>query len=1232
MIWLRRSVGLVLVLCAVLVCSGTAWGALVERPGWELWATSDPTNFLPGGVDAVQEVVAEPAAGSFKLSFEEHETAAIPFGAASSVVQAALEALPGIGAGNVAVTEGPGHPGVYVVTFVGALGNMKIAELGASGASVSEKTEGESSGTLAIDVFNIGAGSSNGTITVTDTLPPGIHAKEAGDLLRTSDSGGPEHYGVDPMILRGVWDCSGNGPGPAPGVAGASVVTCTNDPVGLNVFAGGGGMPTMQRNALLANPQPMVGISVEASGEASGLTNHVSISGGGALTPAATSDPVTVSSAPAHGGLVSGDAWFSNSDGTIDTQAGSHPYTATFVYSPATALNANKEGYWAGGEVRSLETRVPPGLIGDLRNMPQCSQSELITEECPPSSLVGEVALSTFELPLEHRVFNVAPAPGEPAELGLSIADVVVPIRFSVRSGGDYAVIAHIDDIPQRETLQTVLTLWGVPQEASHNRWRGEQGGCTQEEIEKPVFGNSIDYCARPQRPVVQPFLTLPTSCEPPSLERQGFAFRELSGWQEPNATSESSFVSHDSQGAPAGFTGCEELAFEPSISTSVDTSRADSPAGLTAEVKPSLGGLEEPQGLASADIQNTTVTLPEGLAINPGQAAGLTACGLGEDALTTSVEKERGEENDGAPSCPASSRVGSVVVKSPLIEGAVEKQLEGSVYVLQSNPPEVRLLLAASADGVNVKLVGTVHLNEQTGRLETRFEGTPQLPFSDFRLTFDGGARAALVTPAQCGVYATDAVFTPWSAPFAPDFPTSASFALVEGAGGAPCPSGALPFAPVLTAGSVSAQAGGYTPLTVLLARGDGQQRIESMQVKAPAGLLGMLSHVALCPEPQAAQGACPASSQIGHAVVTAGPGSNPLTLPQPGGPEIPIYLTGPYAGAPFGLSIVTPAVAGPFNLGTIVTRARIQVDPVTSQVTITTDPLPQIVKGVPTDLRSIYAVVDRPGFIFNPTGCEPTGFTGTATAAGGAATATLASRFQVGGCRGLDFAPSFKVATQAKTSKRDGAGLQVSVAYPPAPQSASQAEGQANIHSVAVTLPKQLPSRLTTIQQACPEAVFAANPASCPAGSNIGTATARTPVLANPVSGPAYLVSHGGAAFPDLVIILQGEGVTVRLTGSVDIKHGVTNSTFANVPDVPISSFVLSLPEGPHSALAAVLPAKAKGSTCGQTLTMPTTITGQNGTQLEQTTKITPTGCARAKPRKKHRSKHAKAGSRHR
>jgi hypothetical protein len=353
----------------------------------------------------------------------------------------------------------------------------------------------------------------------------------------------------------------------------------------------------------------------------------------------------------------------------------------------------------------------------------------------------------------------------------------------------------------------------------------------------------------------------------------------------------------------------------------------------------------------------------------------------------------------------------------------------------------------------------------------------------------------------------------------------------------------------------------------------------------------------------------------------VTAGSGPYPLTIPQPGYPEIAVYLTGPYHGAPFGLAIVTPVIAGPFNLVTIVTRARIEVDPHTAQVTVATDPLPQIVKGVPTDLRSIEAVIDRPNFLFNPTNCAPMQITGSVTSAEGASS-SISARFQVGGCRELAFKPSFKVSTQAMTSKRNGASLDVKVAYPKG--------AQANIHSVAVTLPKQLPSRLTTIQQACPEATFAANPASCPAGSAIGTATASTPVLANPVTGPAYLVSHGGAAFPDLVLILQGEGVELELIGSINIRNQVTSSAFDSVPDAPISSFELKLPEGPHSGLAAVLPAKAKGSLCGTRLEMPTTITGQNGAQIKQNTKIQVTGCGKAKKKPKAKKRTQKGHGR--
>jgi hypothetical protein len=329
-------------------------------------------------------------------------------------------------------------------------------------------------------------------------------------------------------------------------------------------------------------------------------------------------------------------------------------------------------------------------------------------------------------------------------------------------------------------------------------------------------------------------------------------------------------------------------------------------------------------------------------------------------------------------------------------------------------------------------------------------------------------------------------------------------------------------------------------------------------------------------------------------------------------------VFITGPYHGAPFGLSIAVPAKAGPFDIGSgpcdcVVVRAKISVDPHTAQILVDTDPLPTILQGIPLQVKHVNVTIDRPGFMFNPTSCEHLNATDTLTGGSGG-TSTASVPFQVTNCASLPFKPTFKVSTQANTSKKNGASLDVKV---------TSGHGQANIGKVAVTLPKALPSRLTTIQQACPEATFNQNPASCPAGSNIGTVTATTPVLTSPFTGPAYLVSHGGAAFPDLVIILQGEGVTLDLVGSINIKKNITSSTFASVPDAPINTFELKLPEGPHSALAAVLPAKAKGNLCGTSLVMPTTLTGQNGAQIKQNTKIAVTGCTKANTRRAHGKK---------
>jgi hypothetical protein len=390
-----------------------------------------------------------------------------------------------------------------------------------------------------------------------------------------------------------------------------------------------------------------------------------------------------------------------------------------------------------------------------------------------------------------------------------------------------------------------------------------------------------------------------------------------------------------------------------------------------------------------------------------------------------------------------------------------------------------------------------------------------------------------------------------------------------------------------------------------------------------------------------EAGVGACGSASQVGTLTTGAGPGTNPYYV------NGKVYLTGPYKGAPFGLSIVNPVIAGPFDLGTVVVRAAIYIDPYTAQVTVTTDPLPQMIDGVPTDIRTINAVIDRPGFTFNPTNCSPMAVTGTVTGVEGA-TAAVSSRFQVGGCAGLAFKPKFTASTGGKTSNANGASLHVKLVPPhEGPQvttpgnasgtgtgtsgSASGSSAQteeSNIARVKVDLPKQLPSRLTTLQKACTAVVFDANPAACPAASVVASAKAITPILPVPLEGPAYFVSHGNEAFPQLILVLQGYGITIDLVGDTFIsKAGITSSTFAHVPDAPVSSFELTLPQGKFSALTA----NANLCTVKGGLKMPTEFVAQNGAVIHQSTPIAVSGCPKAhkakkKPKKKSK-KHSKS-----
>lgn len=887
-----------------------------------------------------------------------------------------------------------------------------------------------------------------------------------------------------------------------------------------------------------------------------------------------------VSSAPSDAGAFYPGFGFSPGSFAITlstTQAGAHPDLVTniaFNSMPNPDTGAIVGPLLPVGNPKDIEVALPSGLVGNPVTIPECQSTQLTSNRCPIDSQVGLVNLDLGGAPFgtTYPVYNMVPQPGEPAEFGIFIISAPALISVHIRSNSDYGVTSSVTNITEiLPLIGSRLTLWGIPADPSHDTER---------------YVQATEHFGAPSSAPRVAFLTNPTDC------KAGLLTAELSAdsWQEPGI-----FAGPDAASLGA-MSGCDSLTFKPAIEVHTDNSQGGSPAGYTVHLK--VPQDDDSAGLATPTLRDASVALPMGTALSPPVADGLQAC----------TNENFGLRSPQAAGCPSASQIGTVLVRTP----ALSSPLEGKLFVGQ---PEcepcgssdagsgklVRLFLEAEGSGVSVKLEGHGSIGQGTGTLTTTFKDNPQLPFEDLTITLKGGPRAPLANPITCGPATTMADLTPWSSPFTPDATPSSSFE-VTGCGPAQ-------FHPTLSAGTINNQAAGFSPFKLTLTRADQDQNIQQLTVRTPPGLLGMLSKVQLCEEPQAARGTCPEASKIGHVTVGAGSGSNPLYVPQAGKAQDPVYLTGPYNGAPFGLQIVLPAEAGPFNLGTVKVRSTINVDPHTGQITITSDSLPTNLDGIPLHVRAVNVTIDREEFMFNPTNCEPLSVDGTAASNEGMG-ARLSAHFQAANCATLPFHPSFKASTQSSASRANGASLDVRVGYP--------AGVQANIRSVKVSLPKQLPSRLTTLQQACPEATFAANPAACPAASVVGAATASTPVLNVPLTGPAYIVSHGGAAFPDLVLVLQGQGVTLDLVGGTGIHNGITTSTFASVPDAPVSSFEVKLPAGPHSALTGNLPAKNKGSFCSTKLTMPTTIVGQNGARVTQSTKIAVIGCPKAKKAK--------------
>jgi hypothetical protein len=871
-------------------------------------------------------------------------------------------------------------------------------------------------------------------------------------------------------------------------------------------------------------------------------------------------------------------------DGSAVTQAGSHPYDAT------TTLSINRTFDAAGhpipeGVAKDLQVDLPPGLIGDPNAVPACTQQEFIEFTCPNDTAVGYIGVRTTTD--GHTQFswsavaNLDPPPGVPAEFGFTYNAVPVRLDASVRTGGDYGLTVTVSDINEaQDLLSSVVTFWGVPADPGHDPLRGS---CLDPNGDTP---RGIGDC--PSGQPLRPLLTLPTSCTGPVTTTV-----RADPWENPGVFATASFLSHDNQGHPVGGTGCDRLDFTPSISVSADTTAADAPAGLHVDLHQPLAGLRDVNGLAEANLKQAVVTLPAGFSVNPAAADGLQGCSSAQIDI----------HGAGAATCPEASKVGSVEIDTPLLDHPIK----GSVYLAAQNDNPTNSVLgiyiavADAKSGVVVKLAGKVHADPATGQLTATFDDNPQLPFTDFKLDFFGGPRASLATPESCGTFSTLTALTPWSG--TPAKTPSDSLAI-----NANCAGG---FAPSFAAGATNPSAGRATGFTLQLARADGQEHIRTVTTTLPGGLLASVGSVPLCSDADASAGTCPAGSQVGSTDSAAGPGSAPFHLPGK------VFLTGPYKGGPYGLSIVVPAVAGPFNLGTVVVRAAIAVDPIDAHVTVVSDDVPKILDvkgddgdtdGFPVRIRSIGVDIDRSGFMLNPTSCDPMSITGSIGSWEGS-TATVSSRFQVGGCQALGLSPKLAISLTGKGQTTDDK-------HPGVHATVSQTAGQSNLKKVVVSLPLSLALDPDNAQALCEFADGSKIDPTCPKGSIVGKAVARTPILDQPLTGPVYFVKNirkdpkSGReirTLPKLVIPLTGEnGIRLNLVGTSNVVDNRLVTTFDNIPDAPVSDFTLDI-DGGKSGILVV----SGTDICKSTQIADQQINGQNGKTADGDVYLQTTAC---------------------
>jgi hypothetical protein len=887
-------------------------------------------------------------------------------------------------------------------------------------------------------------------------------------------------------------------------------------------------------------------------------------------------------------GIEAFDGQFADRHGSVFTQAGGHPHEA---YAQVVIKNhpdptPGFEGLpTPNGQPKEIQMEVPAGFVGNATAATKCTAAELqaaVFPSCPIDSIVGDAEIyfngvGPVRNPVHVPVFNMVPPVGIATRLGFRVLNV--PIVLDARVKEDGRIVIGPRNTPQAVRLwRAGVSIWGVPADPAHDKNR-----CEFYDQETPNFDCNpakSDQLERPNKAGISPvaFLTMPTSCTPPGVGIE--AKLRTDSWFDPGVFHEASFRSHqppnypEPPGPEVGTSGCESVHFTPKLDVQPTTFSAESPTGLQVRLDVPTEGLVNPEGVAQSHMKEAKVTLPEGVTINPSQAEGLDVCEISDLARETPFS------NPGE-GCPSTSKLGTVQVDSPLLGHPVA----GTIYLAKQNDPStpgqentldaliaIYIVLKDKESGIDIPLAGKVEGSESTGRLTTTFKDLPQLGFSTFQLRFREGARSPLVTPPTCGTHTTEIEFTPWSDPGNPQKTTS-SFEIKTGVKGGPCPTAGLPpFQPTFQAGTIDNAAGSFSPVVMRITREDGEQEMTKFSAVLPKGVTGKLAGITNCSDAAIALAAtktgrqeiaspsCPASSHVGNIQVGAGTGSA-LTFVSG-----KVYMAGPWEGAPLSVAVITPAVAGPFDIGTVVVREALTVNPRTAEVRVDgekSDPIPHILEGIPLKLRELRILADRPNFIINPTSCEPSA---TNAFLWGShfellspfddVAVPLTSRFQAADCAALGFKPKLDLKLSGATSR--GGFPKFTAVLKPRP-------GDANVRFTQVALPKSTFLEQGHFQTICTRVQFAAD--ACPGGSVYGHVRAFTPILDEPLEGPVILRSSDND-LPDLVFDLHGR-VDVEAAARIDSHKGAIRATVEEIPDAPIEKVVVSMRGGQKSLI---------------------------------------------------------------